>query len=93
MPSMKLSDNHQFNVSELRVSLRIKESFDLIERHLKIAGRDACFFYIDGFVKDGEMLRIMQDLLTKESLGTAAELVEKIPYVEVERVEPEQDAE
>ena len=86
MPSMKLSDNHQFNVSELRVSLRIKESFDLIERHLKIAGRDACFFYIDGFVKDGEMLRIMQDLLTKESLGTAAELVEKIPYVEVERV-------
>lgn len=68
-------------VSEL---LRVKESFDIIERHLTVAGSDMCFFYIDGFVKDGEMLRIMQYLLSQKSIGKAGELEKKIPYVEVE---------
>ena len=43
-----------------------------------------CFFYIDGFVKDGEMLRIMQYLLSQKTISTAEELEKKIPYVEVE---------
>jgi stage V sporulation protein AF len=43
-----------------------------------------CFFYIDGFVKDGEMLRIMQYLLSQKTIGTADEMERKIPYVEVE---------
>ena len=64
--------------------LRVEESFDMIERHLTVCERDMCFFYIDGFVKDGEMLRIMQYLLSQKSIGSAEELERKIPYVEVE---------
>lgn len=56
----------------------------MIERHLTVCERDMCFFYIDGFVKDGEMLRIMQYLLSQKSIGSAEELERKIPYVEVE---------
>ena len=72
------------NVDMMRRTLRVKESFDIIERHLTVCDRDMCFFYIDGFVKDGEMLRIMQYLLSQRTISTAEELEKKIPYVEVE---------
>ena len=68
----------------MRRTLRVKDSFDIIERHLTVCDRDMCFFYIDGFVKDGEMLRIMQYLLSQKTISTAEELEKKIPYVEVE---------
>ena len=72
------------NIAMMRDALRVNESFDMIERHLTVAERDMCFFYIDGFVKDGEMLRIMQYLLSQKQLGSARELEKKMPYVEVE---------
>ncbi len=72
------------NIEMMSRRLRVKESFDVIERHLTVAERDMCFYYIDGFVKDGEMLRIMQYLLSQKQIGSAEELERKIPYVEVE---------
>ena len=72
------------NVELISQKLRVTESFDIIERHITVCERDMCFFYIDGFVKDGEMLRIMQYLLSQKSIGKAEELEKKLPYVEVE---------
>ena len=72
------------NVALLRNLLRAEESFDIIERHLTVCGADACFFYIDGFVKDGEMMRVMQSLMSQTTLGKAEDVVKIIPYVEVE---------
>ena len=80
---MKLSLNHKANVSLISSRLRANESFDIIERHLEIAGEDICFFYIDGFTKDSEMQRMMQYLLTKKEMSTAMRLVEELPYLEV----------
>ena len=80
---MKLSLNHKANVSLISSRLRANESFDIIERHLEIAGEDICFFYIDGFTKDSEMQRMMQYLLTKKEMSTAVKLVEELPYLEV----------
>ena len=80
---MKLSLNHKANVSLISSRLRANESFDIIERHLEIAGEDICFFYIDGFTKDSEMQRMMQYLLTKKEMSTAMKLVEELPYLEV----------
>ena len=42
------------------------------------------FFYIDGFVKDGELQRIMQYLLSKKKLPDASGTAALIPYSEVE---------
>ena len=81
----ELSADHDLNLLVMREELRADKSFDIIERHLLVAGADACFFYIDGFTKDGEMLRIMQDLIGRKSLGTPEELLKTIPYVEVEK--------
>lgn len=84
MEKEKLFLDHEKNVRFISKVLRVRESFDIIERHLTVCERDMCFFYIDGFVKDGEMLRIMQYLLSQKSIGSASELEKKIPYVEVE---------
>lgn len=78
-----LTEDYGFNVQLLRERMRVKKSFDLVEKHLTVCGEDMCFFYIDGFVKDGEMLRIMQYLLTLKSVGSADQLERLIPYVEV----------
>ena len=80
----RLVKSYDINTRVLRDRLRVKENFDVIERHLEVGGCDVCFFYIDGFVKDGEMLRIMQFLLSEKKIGTAEELERRIPYVEVE---------
>ncbi len=79
-----MQGSYQVNLRVLRSKLRVDENFDVVERRMTIAGQEACFFYIDGFVKDGEMLRIMQFLLSQKTIGTAEEMLRKIPYVEVE---------
>ena len=80
---MSLSCSHEANVSLLSSRLRVKESFDIIERHLSVAGEDVCFFYVDGFTKDSEMQRLMQYLLSQKSLTDATALVKSLPYIEV----------
>ena len=66
MENNRLYTDYKLNVTLMSERLRVKDSFDIIERHLTVAGADMCFFYIDGFVKDGEMLRIMQYLLSQD---------------------------
>ena len=82
--SMELCFNHESNVSLLSARLRVGDNFDVIERHLRVAENDVCFFYVDGFTKDAEMQRLMQYLLSQKKLSGAKELVEMLPYVEVE---------
>ena len=84
MEENRLFADYGQNVAFMSQKLRVDKSFDIIERHLTVCNRDMCFFYIDGFVKDGEMLRIMQYLLSQKELGTADQLEKKLPYVEVE---------
>ncbi len=84
MEENKLFSDYSQNIRFISQKLRVKENFDLIERHLTVCERDMCFYYIDGFVKDGEMLRIMQYLLSQKEIGSAESLIKKLPYVEVE---------
>ena len=81
-----LCEDYRVNVAELSLRLRYKESFDIIKRTLMAGGKELCFFYIDGFVKDSEMQRIMQTLLQRNDLPNAREAELSLPYVEVERV-------
>lgn len=76
---------HDVNLRVMRSRLRVEESFDIIERRLTLAGKEASFFYVDGFVKDGEMLRLMQFFLSEKRMGNAEEMEKRIPYVEVVR--------
>ena len=84
MEGNKLGIKYKENIDRISRLLRIDKSFDMIERHLSVCEGDMCFFYIDGFVKDGEALRIMQYLLSQKQIGSAEELEKRLPYVEVE---------
>ncbi len=81
---MGFSLNHSANVSLISSKLRVSESFDIIEKHLTVGEHDMCFFYIDGFTKDSEMQKLMQYLLEQKELGSADEVIRKLPYIEAE---------
>ena len=79
-----LSEDYGKNIEAVRSALRVDKSFDIIERHLTVGEKDMTFFYIDGFVKDSEMQRIMQCLLSMKEQMSAEQTERVLPYVEVE---------
>lgn len=76
------------NVAYMNQILPVKESFDLVQRDLLIGGKDASFFFIDGFMKDEIMLKIMDSFLgvaEDEMPGSATAFSRQcLPYVEVD---------
>lgn len=82
------TDNFQQNRQLLKKKLRSDYCFDLIERDLEFGKKKAVMFYIDGFVKDDTMERIMEffyrntrDEITADARTFASHCV---PYVEVD---------
>ena len=71
--------------------LPVKESFDIIRRDIVIGGKASVFYYIDGFIKDEVMLKIMDSFLsvTEEDMPEDAEtfIQKQVPYVEVDIAE------
>lgn len=87
----KLSASFEENIKYMNQVLPVKESFDLIRRDIVIGGKNAVFYYIDGFIKDEVMLKIMDSFfsVTPEDMPEDAEgfIQKKVPYVEVDITE------
>ncbi len=83
----ELTESYSVNVEEMTARLRVSENFDVIRRDLRVGDVTLTFFYIDGFTKDSETQRLMQYFLSQKSIGTATELLSRLPHVEAERVE------
>ena len=86
--SRKLSVSFEDNIRYMNEILPVAESFDIIRRDIIIGGRASVFYYIDGFIKDEVMLKIMDSFLsvTAEEMPEDAEgfIQEQVPYVEVD---------
>ncbi|MEF9951592.1 MAG: spore germination protein [Clostridium sp.] len=86
---MKETKDFQSNIKEIQSILKLKESFDVIERILIIGGKKAYLYYIDGFTKDDLLQRIFTDFFTitpekMSTLKTSVDFIENcVPYVEV----------
>lgn len=84
----QLTNNFEENKRILDEVLEVGESFDLIYRVMEVGGRKACFYFIDGFLKDDLMQKLMQYFmdLKEEDLGKDAHEMSKknIPYGEVD---------
>ena len=80
----KLYENYADNVSQLDRILRVGESFDIIKKRLVFGGGEATFYYIDGFIKDTVMQKLMMHFLSIKKLPHSARafLDEALPYVE-----------
>lgn len=84
----KLSNHFENNVSGLRRILDTDRNFDILEKHLQIAGRTASLFFIDGLTKDEVLEKILEyfyKLKPEELPGTLDEFqVQHLPYIETE---------
>ena len=76
------------NVAYMNSILPVKESFDLIQRDLIIGEKKSSFYFIDGFMKDATMQKIMSGFLAlkKDDMPSTATGFSKLclPYVEVD---------
>ena len=59
---------YECNVEELDRRLFVSENFDIIKKKLCVGRDELTFYYIDGFVKDGILSKIMIYLLSLNSL-------------------------
>ncbi|MBR5800560.1 MAG: spore germination protein [Lachnospiraceae bacterium] len=86
--SAKMSTSLQENMNYLSRELAVGESFDLVYRVIRMAGREACLYFVDGFCKDDSVQRVLQLFmeLKPESLPESAHEISKccIPYGEVD---------
>ena len=83
----KLSGIYTCDVLEISTRLGVSRNFDIIEKKLRVEGREITFFYVDGFIKDGVMQRIMQFLMSEKKVENAKTLLARLPYVEVDITE------
>ena len=87
----KISASFEENITYMNQILPVKESFDIIRREIEIGGKASVFYYIDGFIKDEAMLKIMDSFLsvTEEDMPDDAEgfARKNVPYVEVDILE------
>ena len=82
------------NVALLDRVLRVEESFDLIKKPLKIGADEMTLYYVDGFIKDTVMMKLMMSFLALRGLSYPAEAGEAssallfcaqaLPYVETD---------
>lgn len=72
-------------------ALRVEESFDVVNREIIIAEKQACLYFVDGMIKDDTMQKLLQlfTSIKKEDLpATPEEFSAKyVPYIEVEIVD------
>lgn len=95
------SDKYSDNVKYFDSTLNVLENFDIIKKTLAIGNDELTFYYIDGFIKDAIMSKLMIYLLSLKDLegreDACAESVacrfcrESMPYVESD-TESDRDA-
>ncbi len=81
-----LTGSYQEDTKSLSQQLRVAESFDVVNRELESGGGRLSFYFVDGFVKDEVMEKIMEFLLKAKpedfSRGPEAFMARMVPYVE-----------
>lgn len=88
MTEKEVCSSFEDNIAFMEQMLPVQESFDIIRRDIVIGGRDASFYFIDGFTKDETMLKILDSLMKieAEKMPERASVFSRkyIPYVEVD---------
>lgn len=75
------------NKSYLNDTLHVSECFDIVNRDITIGGKNAVFYFIDGFCKDEMMQKLLQFLMglkDSDMPQSADGLNRLLPHVEVE---------
>lgn len=83
-----ISENLYENMEYFQRELQTDKNFDIIYRMLPVADREACIYFIDGFIKDDIMEKLLEFFRTlkPEDLPRTSHNMthDLIPYVEVD---------
>lgn len=90
----EFSKSAEKNITLMEKTLRVDANFDILERKIKMGGRTAGFFFIDGFVQEAMVEKLMQFFYSLkesdlENIDTFLEL--GMPYTEVEKCDKLED--
>ena len=87
----KLTNDYRENIATLDSIFAVKDNFDILKKTLVIGESDELtLYFIDGFVKDGAMQKMMIHFLSLKSLGDPTDvgaqefLFRNVPYVEAD---------
>ena len=86
----KLTNSYKENVDTLDAIFSVKENFDILKKTLIIGEDELTLYFIDGFVKDAVMQKMMVHFLSLKSLGERTDrtaqdfLFHNVPYVEAD---------
>ena len=87
---IKLSTDYRKNIESLDTIFAVKDNFDILKKTLIIGEDELTLYFIDGFVKDAVMQKMMVHFLSLKSLGERTDrsaqdfLFHNIPYVEAD---------
>lgn len=83
----KMSGCLNADMEYLKQELAVEQSFDLLYRTIEIGGKQAAFYFIDGFCKDELMEKLLEYLIGISQQDMASDVQEMLkkhmPYVEV----------
>ena len=95
--TQKINKDLRANMEDFHRRLAIQKNFDIICRTTMVADRQACFYFIDGFVKDDIIEKLMEFFysVTPEDLPKDSESLSRdaMPYVEVELLSDREEIE
>lgn len=84
---MEISNKLEVNMKHFHELLQVDVNFDVVYRVIRVGGKDACVYFIDGFTKDDTLLRILQSFgsIKPEAMPETAHEFSKLylPYGEI----------
>ena len=84
---MNFSRDIKDNMDQLQSLLNIRGNFDVVYRVIRLGGREACLYFIDGLTKDDTLLKILQSFssIKEEDFPPDAHSFSKqyLPYGEI----------
>ena len=91
--SAKLSKNLDVNVARMNSILGPERNFDIIQKGITVAGKEACIYYINGFLNTSVMEKLLEflyEMKPEDFPYTAKQMAEHvIPYVDAKVMEEE----
>lgn len=82
----KFSENFKDNAELIDKKLRVKDSFDVLRKDLKIGDGELTLFFIDGFTKDTVMQKLMMHFISLKTVSGDARtyMTQNLPYIETD---------
>ena len=90
----ELTQDYGAAVARMDAALRVDESFDIIKKPLRVGKDEVTLYYIDGFIKDTVMMKLMMSFLALEGMESdpRAFCAKALPYVETEVITTQETA-